>query len=116
MELKALTRKAYIGINILQNKGLSYYYSLSNKFFDYMHAGVPQVCAPFPEYEKINNPHPVALLCECEVQHIVNSLNILLHDASLYEKLQSECLIAKEIFNWENEEKKLVTIYSDVCK
>ena len=29
---------------LLENTGLSYYYSLANKFFDYVQAGVPQLC------------------------------------------------------------------------
>ena len=115
-ELKILTQKATIGVNILENNDLSYYYSLANKFFDYMHAGVPQICAPFPEYEKINSQYNIALLCDCKVQPIINSINLLLHDQNLYKKMQDECLRAKEIFNWQNEEKTLLKIYDDVCQ
>jgi glycosyltransferase involved in cell wall biosynthesis len=115
-ELKEITLKAYIGINLLQNKGLSYYYSLANKFFDYMHAGVPQVCAPFPEYEKINSQFNIALLCECDVAQIKNTLKCLLEDAALYKRLHSECSRAGEVFNWQTEQQKIVKIYTDVCK
>ena len=115
-ELKLLTQKATIGINILENKGLSYYYSLANKFFDYMHAGVPQVCAPFPEYEKINSQFNIALLCECSVEEIIHSLNLLLKDEYLYNKMQDESVKAKQIFNWQIEVNTLIKIYADVCK
>ena len=115
-QLKMLTEKATIGINILENKGLSYYYSLANKFFDYIHAGVPQICAPFPEYENINSQFNVALLCDCDVPQIIHSINLLLQDETLYKKMQEDCLKAKEFFNWQNEEKKLLKIYADVCK
>jgi len=115
-ELKKLTVKATIGINILENKGLSYYYSLANKFFDYMHAEVPQICAPFPEYEKINKQFQIALPCECIVSKIADTINALLNDSIIYKKLQSQCLKAKETFNWEIEEKILLKIYADVCK
>jgi glycosyltransferase involved in cell wall biosynthesis len=56
-ELRKITAQATIGINVLENKGLSYYYSLSNKFFDYIHALVPQICIDFPEYRKINDEY-----------------------------------------------------------
>jgi glycosyltransferase involved in cell wall biosynthesis len=114
-ELKSVTQRATIGINLLQSKGLSYYYSLSNKFFDYIHAGIPQVCAPFPEYERINATYPVAMLCACEVPEIAHTINTLLHDAMLYTQLQSGCLNAKTIFNWEQEEHHLLKIYADAC-
>ena len=48
-ELEEITRNAWIGVNLLENRGLSYYYSLANKFFDYLHAGIPQVTINFPE-------------------------------------------------------------------
>ncbi len=113
-ELKKITQQATIGINLLENKGLSYYYSLANKFFDYLHAEIPQVCAPFPEYQKINNQYHIALLCECDVIQIKNTLNRLLTDEILYKKLQTECNKAKQIFNWQHEEQKLLSIYSNV--
>ena len=114
-ELNKITAQAYIGINLLKPQGLSYYYSLSNKFFDYIQAGVPQVCVAFPEYESINVQHQVAVLCHCEVAEIVQSINNLLNDEILYEKLKKECSVAKEIFNWENEKNKLLKIYAEVA-
>ncbi|MEL6924936.1 MAG: glycosyltransferase, partial [Bacteroidota bacterium] len=41
VELKKITERAYLGFNLLENRGLSYYYSLANKFFDYVQAQVP---------------------------------------------------------------------------
>ena len=46
--LREVTRQAALGLNLLENTGLSYYYSLANKFFDYVHAGIPQVLIDFP--------------------------------------------------------------------
>jgi glycosyltransferase involved in cell wall biosynthesis len=110
--LKEVTQQAMIGLNILENRGLSYYYSLANKFFDYVQAGIPQVCAPFPEYERINAQYPVALLCDCDTPALVNTLNSLLHDSALYEKLRSATLDARNVLNWEAEEQQLLNIYA----
>ena len=41
--LREVTRHAAVGIMLLENIGLSDYYSLANKFFDYLHAAVPMV-------------------------------------------------------------------------
>ena len=63
-ELRELTPQAYIGLNLLENKGLSYYYSLANKAFDYLQAGVPAVHMDFPEYARLQKQYPAFLLLE----------------------------------------------------
>src|SRR5215831_4999632 len=40
-ELRSVTLNAWVGITLFENKGLSNYYSLANRFFDYIHAGIP---------------------------------------------------------------------------
>ncbi|HSN61870.1 MAG TPA: glycosyltransferase, partial [Ferruginibacter sp.] len=39
-ELRLITNKAYIGITLFEKEALSNYYSLANRFFDYIHSGV----------------------------------------------------------------------------
>jgi glycosyltransferase involved in cell wall biosynthesis len=113
-ELKHLTVKAYLGYNVMENTGLSYYYSLANKFFDYIQAEVPQVCAPFPEYQHINQKFEVAVLCNCEVKEIANTINDLLFNEEQYQNLRTACKRAKRVFNWEDEDEKLKSMYRNV--
>lgn len=114
-DLKKLTSEATIGINLLENKCLSYYYSLSNKFFDYIHARVPQVCIGFPEYKKINDEYEVALLVkDCSVREIKTAVERLLTDKQLYMRLQKNCEVCSENLNWQNEEKKLLALYNEL--
>lgn len=113
-KLKHLTAKATIGYNVMENMGLSYYYSLANKFFDYIQAEVPQICAPFPEYEHINQKFEVALLTPCKSDEIVKSIQLLLADKAYYNKLQQSCEKAKQTFNWESEDEKLKSMYRNV--
>jgi glycosyltransferase involved in cell wall biosynthesis len=110
-ELKAITQEAYIGLNLLQPIGLSYYYSLANKFFDYMQQGIPCISANFPEYQAINEQYHCTLLSSCEVNEIANAINQLLNDEALYKTLKENCLKAKEDFCWEKEELNLIGIY-----
>ncbi len=110
-ELNRLTSQAIVGVNLLENKGSSYYHSLANKFFSYVHAGIPQLCIDFPEYRKLNTEHEVALLIpDCDPGKIAAKLNSLLHDSSLYHRLQANCAMAKKEWNWEREEKKLLQL------
>ena len=114
-ELDNITRQAYIGLNLVENTGLNQYYSLANKFFDYIQNGLPQVTMNFPEYKKINDEFEVALLIDnLEQTGIANAINQLLNDEDLHSKLQTNCIKAREILNWQNEEKKLIGFYKNL--
>ncbi len=116
-DLKAITASATIGVNLLQNTGLSYYYSLSNKFFDYIHALIPQVCIDFPEYNYINNKYEVAVLCEsCDPLKISHAIERLLCDYKLYLQLKNNCEVCRLELNWEQEEKKVIELYNELLR
>lgn len=52
-ELKGYTNSADLGVCLLEEKGLSYYYALPNRIFDFMQAHVPMLATDFPEIRKI---------------------------------------------------------------
>lgn len=113
--LKILTRQAFCGLNTVESKGKSYYLSLSNRTFDYMHAGIPQVAMNYPEYQYINNQLEIAILIDAVTEkNIIDAVNQLLTDKEKYKRLQENCLVAKQNWNWANEEKKLVAIYHQI--
>jgi glycosyltransferase involved in cell wall biosynthesis len=112
-ELKQLTPTAYIGITLFEATGLNQYHSLANRFFDYMMAGIPQVCVNYPEYAAINQKYQIAsLLNNTEPAAIAAALNNLLVDDVLYKELTANCLSAREILNWEEEKKALLNFYT----
>ena len=114
-KLKEYTLKAKLWFTFFTNDGESYYYSLANRFFDYFHNGVPQLCVNFPEYKAINDEYNIALMLDdLEVQTIVNAVNSLFNDPEKYKKLRSNCLKARQVINWQNEEKKLIEIYNSI--
>jgi len=113
--LKKKTLEATIGLNLLKNKGLNYYYSLANKTFDYIHAEVPAIHMGFPEYLEINAKNEIGILIDdLHIETITEALNALLHDEDYFLKLKENCKAAKEIYNWELESQKLRAIYSQV--
>ncbi|MFK7904642.1 MAG: group 1 glycosyl transferase, partial [Chitinophagales bacterium] len=83
-----------------------------NRFFDYFHGGVPQLCVDFPEYRRINEAFEVGvLLKDLKAQTIAAAANQLLQNEDLYQKLQGNCLAAREEINWGAEEEKLLRFY-----
>ena len=114
-ELDAVTQEAYIGLNLVENNGLNQYYSLANKFFDYIQNALPQVTMNFPEYKRINDEFEVAILISnLERNSIVTAINHLLDNNDLHQKLSQNCLKARDTLNWQNEEKKLIDFYNNI--
>lgn len=115
-QLSEYTLQAYIGITLFEDTSLSNRLSLANRFFDYMHYGVPQLCIKYPEYERINGQFEIAtLIADPTPQGITAALNKLLDDETYYKKLQDNCLKARETYCWQQEEKKLLDIYKKLC-
>ncbi len=115
--LKNLTKKASIGITLFDDKALSNYYSLANRFFDYIQAGIPQLCVNYPAYEEINKEFEVAVLIDdLSSANIALQLNNLLEDKDLYSRLQHNCMKARDVYNWQNEEKKLIEFYENISR
>lgn len=115
-QLPELTQNAFAGINVSENLGLSYYYSLNNKYFDYIQAGLPSITNPFPEYVALNNEFECCVFANANATEIAASVKLLLNDASLYTSLKKNCLLARQHLTWQLEEKKLITLYEAVTK
>ena len=114
-DLREQTRNAWIGITLFENKGLSNYFSLANRFFDYMHAGVPQLCVAYPVYQELNKNLPIAVLVEdLSSANISAQLNLLLENDVLYQELQQNCLVQRKKMNWQQEEKILLDFYQSI--
>lgn len=113
--LRIISAEAYIGINLVENNGKSNYLSLANKFFDYMHGGIPQLCAGYPAYKEINDTMEIAVLLEdMSSKNIAAQLNNLLTNEVVYQSLQANCIKAREIYNWQAEEKILLAFYQQL--
>jgi glycosyltransferase involved in cell wall biosynthesis len=114
-ELKNYTQDAYIGVTLFENSGKSNYYSLANRFFDYINAGIPQLCVGYPAYQEINKEYKIALLInDLSPEAISNELNNLLSNDVLYRELQNNCMEARKAYNWQQEEKKIILFYKQL--
>ncbi|MEQ1798250.1 MAG: group 1 glycosyl transferase, partial [Lacibacter sp.] len=69
----------------------------------------------YPAYKEINQTYDIALLIpDTGEQSIADGLNLLLHDTVLYRRLKENCLKAREVLNWQEEEKKLINFYQNI--
>jgi len=115
-QLKEYTLNATIGITLFEDVALSNRLSLANRFFDYMHNGVPQLCIKYPEYEKVNARFEIACLIDAPTpEGIAAALNKMLNDTEYYEHLQANCMQAREVYNWQEETKTLLKTYAQLA-
>jgi glycosyltransferase involved in cell wall biosynthesis len=113
--LKTYTYHAYCGIHLVEPDGLNQLYSLGNKFFDYIHAEIPQIAMSLPEYAAINREHNIALLVNnITTNEVKQAINELLNDKVLYNKLKHNCKSTKQQLNWQNESQTLLQFYKQL--
>lgn len=114
ISLKDLTEQAWLGLNLLENKGLSYYYSLANKFFDSVQAHKPVLTVDFPEYRDLNAQFEVAvLLPDLKPDTIARALHRLMMEETHYNRLKFNCIEASKAWVWEKEEQVLLRVWAE---
>jgi glycosyltransferase involved in cell wall biosynthesis len=113
-DLKKLTLTCFAGYNLLVPESLSYYYSLSNKYFDYMHAGVPSISSRLPEYMELNRVHHCGVCIENTKEALVATLKNLLQDPEYYRNLKENAIIASEKLCWQLEEQVLLNLLASI--
>lgn len=114
-KLADYTIRAWVGITLFEDTSLSNRLSLANRFFDYMHSGVPQLCMKYPEYERVNAEFEIATLIEeATPGAIATALNRLLTDDDYYNRLQQNCLAAREKYCWQEQAKTLLATYENL--
>ena len=111
LQLRDLTKRAFLGYNVSENLGLSYYYSLNNKFFDYVESELPSLINSFPEYTQLLSEYQVGVLCDYTVTSIKENLDIIYNHPEFYGQMKAQCVVAKKEWNWEIESKKLIELY-----
>ena len=65
-QLRQITHSATLGICLLDNIGLNYYYSLPNRIGDFVAAGVPVLATGFPEIRRVVEKHRIGYLVQDE--------------------------------------------------
>jgi len=114
-KLKQITPTARVALMIFESTGMNQFNSLSNRFFDYIMAGVPQVCVNYPEYKAINDKYKIAVMIDdTKAETIATALNSVINDDLLHQQLQQNCFNAREELNWKSEEKQLFAFYEKV--
>ncbi len=110
-ELRSITPIANLGLCIDKDTNVNYRFSLPNKLFDYIHAGVPVLASRLPEVERIVSEYEVGAFIEShKPKHIADCIQALLVNQDLMQRYSQNCIQAAEVLNWDKEKKRLLQI------
>lgn len=112
-ELWNYTSHADIGISLDKDTNLNYRFSLPNKIFDFVHAGVPVLASNLVEIKKIIDNYEIGEMIENHnPKHIAEKINFMLDNSEKIKIWKENCALVSKEFCWQNEEKVLSEIYS----
>lgn len=115
--LPDLAGQATIGLNLLKGDSRSYYYSLANKYFDYIHSGLPAVHMDFPEYSDLMKAYPTGgLLDKLSSASFVDLVKRITRSYETYEAMTKACERAAKEYHWEKEAAKLKGLLVRIMK
>jgi glycosyltransferase involved in cell wall biosynthesis len=98
------TTAAFVGLSLIENLSLSYYYALPNKLFEYIMAEVPVIATNLPQMKEIIDEFKVGFVVEeNDFESITQIIERLNQDNLHYNQLKENCRKASEILCWENE-------------
>lgn len=107
-ELSAYTSSCDLGLALIENISLSYYYALPNKLFEYIASLVPPIVSNLPQMEKIINDYSVGISIDISKEgEIAGAINSLIKDEARLNEYRQNCIKARRELCWQSEYKKL---------
>ena len=111
-QMMAFTQLAEFGFCLDKDTNLNYRFSLPNKLFDFIQAGVPIVASHLTEIEKIIRKYDLGLFVENhDPRTIADTIREGLSDTERIARWKSNLALAANDLCWENEKQKLLEIY-----
>lgn len=111
-EMMQYTMNSDVGLSLDKDTNVNYRFSLPNKLFDYIQAGIPVLGSHLTEVARIIldnqigltfDDHKPAVIAEC--------MNRMKPGTDAYRQWKANTVAAANELCWENEQKKLIQIY-----
>jgi glycosyltransferase involved in cell wall biosynthesis len=111
--LLAYTSSADFGILFYENTCLNHFYCSPNKIFEYLMAGLPVIVSNLFEMKRLVESHGFGIVANEDTTQFLRTAidQILIMD---YDQLVENVNLAKNMYNWENQEKTLLNVYTNL--
>ncbi|MBK7965577.1 MAG: glycosyltransferase [Bacteroidetes bacterium] len=114
-ELMLYTLCADLGLSLDKDTNLNYRFSLPNKIFDYIQAGVPILASDLPEVKKIIEGYDIGFITpDHQIKTIANLMNKMIYEKEKRLTWQKNLKIASQELNWNHEKNKLLLIFNSI--
>jgi glycosyltransferase involved in cell wall biosynthesis len=109
-QMMAHTRLADLGLSLDRDTNINYRYSLPNKLFDYIHAGIPVLASDLVEVRAIVEEFQVGeIVTSYEPKELAIQFQRMLN-SNHREEWKQNALKAREVLNYETESRELLNM------
>jgi glycosyltransferase involved in cell wall biosynthesis len=110
-ELLSYTAGGDLGVSLIENISISYYYALPNKLFEYIMAGLPVISSDLPQMKNIIEKYEVGITLNPDnYDQSLQFLSAFLKDEKKLSKCAENTIPARQELNWQCEFKKLEAV------
>jgi glycosyltransferase involved in cell wall biosynthesis len=116
LEMMEYTRQSFLGL-IFEKIDASeeHLFALPNKFFDYVHAGIPVLSSEAVEIKLLIDQYHVGdTIGNFDPSEIAKKILEISKNKNVYDLWKQNTAEASEDLNWENEEKSLINFMQNV--
>ena len=114
-ELMRVTASCNLGLTLDKDSNINYRFSLPNKLFDYMHAGIPVIASNLPEVSRVIHEFGFGIITNThEPEAMARMIKELKDNHELMTQMRQACVRATNQLNWQNEAKILSLFYPSV--
>ncbi|KDP49036.1 glycosyltransferase, group 1 family protein [Staphylococcus aureus subsp. aureus CO-98] len=109
VEIRELVDKlteSEVGVVLTKPISINFEYTVSNKIFECIHAGLPVILSPVKEHYYLNEKYDFGIVIdEVTPKKIAEAVQSLIDNKNLYDRLRKNAIEASKILNWQNESK-----------
>lgn len=114
-EMIRYTKAADAGLSLDKDTNINYRFSLPNKLFDYIAAGIPVITADLPEVTRILSEHKCGIIIpEVNPEEICKAIRMIRDNHNTLSELKLNAVIASKSVNWKTESEKVIEFYKNL--
>lgn len=114
MQMMQFTKSADVGMTLDKDTNINYRYSLPNKLFDYIQAGIPVLASDLPEIKNIVMRYDVGLISDSHQPEQLAMWMEKMKDQNNISRWKANLLKAAADLNWEKEKTVLTETFRNL--